>query len=104
MKKYTAGFPLDRVSTEILGPLPLSDKGNRYILNVMDQFTRWVEAYAIPDFTTRTVAEKIVLEFVSRLGTPLELHSDQGRNYESELFKEVCRLLDIHTTTRSQME
>jgi hypothetical protein len=60
MKKYTAGFPLDRVSTDILGPFPVSDQGNRYILTVMDQFTRWVEAYAIPDFTAQTVAQGIV--------------------------------------------
>ena len=101
LKKYTAGYPLDRACTDILGPFPTSNNGNRYILLVMDQFTRWVEAYAIPDFTAQTVAHKIVHEFVSRFGTPLELHSDQGRNYESKLFREMCVALDIHKTRTS---
>ena len=100
LKDYRVGAPMDRVCTDILGPLPLSDKGNKYILVVGDHFTRWVEAYAIPDQTASTVANKIVYEFFARLGLPLELHSDQGKNYESVLFREVCKLLDI-TKTRS---
>ena len=100
LKNYCVGAPMDRVCTDILGPLPISDQGNKYILVVGDHFTRWVEAYAIPDQTAATVATKIVYEFFSRLGLPLELHSDQGKNYESNLFKEVCKLLDI-TKTRS---
>ena len=89
------GGPLDRLATDIAGPFPLSDNGNKYILVVMDYFTKWVEAYAIPDSTAATVADKIVTEFISRFGIPLEIHSDQGRNYESHLFKQMCELLDI---------
>ena len=98
MKKYTVGAPLDRLATDILGPFPVTESGNKYVLVVMDQFTKFVEAYPIPDQTAEVVANKIVLEFISRYGTPLEMHSDQGRNYESRLFQEVCRLLEIHKT------
>ena len=52
-------------------------------------------------FLSCNVADKIVKEFFSRLGTPLELHSDQGRNYESQLFAQVCTMLDIHKTRTS---
>ena len=92
---------MDRVATDILGPFPQSSSGNRYILLVGDYFTRWIEAYAIPEFSAKTVAEKSVYEFFSRFGTPLDLHSDQGRNYEASLFKEVCRLLEINKTRSS---
>ena len=61
-------------------------------------FSKWIEAYRIPDFSAATLADKIVKEFFSRLGTPLELHSDQGRNYELQLFAQVCTMLDIHKT------
>ncbi len=81
---------MDRVATDILGPFPQSDQGNRYVLLVGDYFTRWVEAYPIPNFTAETVASKIVYEFIARFGSPLELHSDQGQNYESVLFQQVC--------------
>ena len=89
------GAPMDRLDTDILGPLPTSESGMKYILLVQDQFTKWTECYAIADQTAETVAHKIVFEFISRFGPPLQLHSDQGRNYESHLFQQVCSLLDI---------
>ena len=101
LQKYQVGFPMDRVATDILGPFPESTAGNKYILVVGDYFTRWIEAYAIPDFSAKTVAEKLVFEFFSRFGVPLDLHSDQGRNYESTLFKELCKLLDVNKTRSS---
>ena len=45
-----------------------------------------------------TSAEAIVNDFISRYGTPISIHSDQGRNFESTLFQEVCRLLGICKT------
>ena len=89
---------MDRLCSDILGPFPISERGNRFVLVVMDCFSKWVEAYAIPDLTAETVARKIVNEFISRFGNPLEFHTDQGRNYESNLFQEMCRLLEIHKT------
>ncbi len=95
------GAPMDRIATDILGPLPWSENGMRYILLVQDQFTRWIECYAVPDQTAETVAHKIVYNFISRFGTPLQIHSDQGRNYESTLFKQICKLLEVHKTRSS---
>ncbi len=54
--------------TDITGPFPASDSGNKYILVVMDSFTKFVEAYAIPDQRAETVANKIVFEFLLRYG------------------------------------
>jgi len=101
LTEYTVGFPLDRISTDITGPFPESDSGNKYCLVVIDNFTKFAEAYAIPDQTAHTVASKIVNEFLSRYGICLDLHSDLGSNYQSNLFKEVCRLLEINQTRTS---
>jgi hypothetical protein len=95
------GAPLDRISTDILGPLPTSQAGNKYILTVTDHFTNWSEAYPIKDQHASTVARKIVDEFISRFGCPLTIHSDQGSNYESQLFKEVCDLFHIKKSRSS---
>ena len=54
-----------------------------------------MEVYSIPDQTAETVAEKFVSEFVCRFGVPKVLHSDQGRNFESKVFKEMCDILGI---------
>ena len=75
------GAPMDRLGTDILGPLPETPRGNKYILVVTDYFSKWVEVFAVPDQTAVTCAEKILNEVVARFGTPLSLHSYQGRNY-----------------------
>ena len=95
---YLAGYPMDRIAVDIMGPMPLTKGGNRYILVIGDYFTRWMEAYGLPSQHADVVAQKLVHEFISRFGTPLEIHSDQGRNFESVLFKEVLKLLQIKKT------
>ncbi|XP_056155241.1 rho GTPase-activating protein 28 [Lampris incognitus] len=98
MQQYHVGDRMERVAVDILGPLPLSEKGSQYILVAMDYFCKWPESYAIPNQETTTVAEVLVDGFVTRLGVPDEIHSDQGRNFESQVFKEMCRLLHIKKT------
>ena len=98
MQKYLVGHPMDRVGIDIIGPLPKNHKNNKYILVIGDHFTRWMEAYPLPNQQVEVVAEKLVHEFISRFGTPLELHSDRGKNFESELFAEICKLFDIRKT------
>ena len=97
-KKYAVGLPLERVGLDILGPLPESSLGNKYILVVSDCFTKWVEAYPILNQETVTIANVLVNEFISRFQVPLLLHSDQGSQFESSLFQELCSLLDIDKT------
>ena len=101
LQEYKVGFPMDRVSTDILGPFPCSESNNKYILVVMDNFTKFVEAYAIPDQKAETVANKLVFEFFCRYGLPLDIHSDQGKNYQSGLFRQICRLLEVNQTRSS---
>ncbi|MCG8032936.1 MAG: DDE-type integrase/transposase/recombinase, partial [Candidatus Thiodiazotropha taylori] len=98
MKLAGAGYPMERIATDILGPLPETDKGNRYILVISDYFTKWVEAFPIPDQKAETVAKCLVSEVISRFGVPSYIHSDQGRQFESQLYQEVCFLLDIKKT------
>ncbi|KAJ8037598.1 hypothetical protein HOLleu_18448 [Holothuria leucospilota] len=101
LKVFSVGSPMDRVAVDILGPFPVSARGNKYVLVIGDVFTRWIEAYAIPDQTAAVVADKIVYEFFSRFGLPLALHSDQGKTFESKIIKEICDLLEIQKTRSS---
>jgi len=83
------------IAVDITGPLPESEAGNSYILVVGDYFTKWMEAYAIPDQEAKTVATKLVDEFYCRYSPPEQLHSDQGKQFESNLIKEICDILKI---------
>ena len=98
--RYHAGIPLERIHIDILGPFVRSKKGNLYILMLVDQFSKWLECYALPDQTAESIAEKVVYEFIARFGCPLQVHSDQGRNFDGKLFQAVCDLLQI-TKTRT---
>ena len=49
--KMLVGAPLDRISVDFLGPLPVTPRNNRYILLATDHFTKWVEVMAVPDQT-----------------------------------------------------
>lgn len=85
-------------SVDIVGPLPMSRHGNEYIIVVGEYFTKWQEAFPVPNHTALTVADKLVPEVFCRFGCPAQIHSDQGREFESDLFKTVCEKLGINKT------
>ena len=97
---YHAGAPMERVHIDILGPLQPSLTGNKYILMIIDQFTKWVECIPLATQTADVVARAAVNNFFTRFGVPLQLHSDQGKNFESNLFAQLCECLEI-TKTRT---
>jgi len=66
------------------GPFRESDRRHRYLLIAMDYFTKWPKIYAVPIQEASTMANALVANFC-RFGIPMELHSDQGRNFESRL-------------------
>ena len=95
MQRNQVSNTLECIAIDILGPLPETDKGNKYILIVGDYFSKWIEGFSIKDHTAQTVADIIVTEFICRYGVPCRIHTDQGREFESELFSEMCSLLGI---------
>ncbi len=96
-----AGEPMEKVSIDILGPLPLTDNGNRYVLVINDCFTKYVEAVALPNAEAKTIATAFVNEFICKFGTPLSVQTDSGTNFDSVLFREVCDFLQIHKVKTS---
>ncbi|CAC5383301.1 unnamed protein product [Mytilus coruscus] len=96
--QYLVGEPMERIAIDILGPLLLTKLQNRYVLVLCDCFTKWTEAYAIPDQESLTIARTILNEFICRFGSPLQLHFDQGRSFEAKLFQDLCDFLKIDKT------
>ncbi len=97
------GEPMEKVAMDLLGPLPLTKQGNRYILTICDLFTKWTEAIAIPNAEAGTVASAFVNQFITRMGTPLILLTDLGKCFEAKLFQSVCETLQINKVATSVM-
>ena len=98
MGRVPVSAPMERIAIDILGPLPETDQGNRFIVIIGDYFTKWIEAYATRDHKATTIAKVLVEQFILRYGLPGTIHTDQGRDFESHLIKELCSLLDINKT------
>ena len=93
-----SGYPFERIAMDLIPNLPETGNGNKHLLVVVDYFTKWVEAYPLKRMDAATIASVFVSEFVSRFGAPESLHTDQGKNFDSKLFKDVCQLLGIRKT------
>ena len=80
--QYHVGVPLERVHNDLMRPFVESNKENKYILMIIDQFTKWPECYPLHDQESETVATSFIVGFKSRLGCPPQIHSDQAGNFE----------------------
>ena len=91
---------MERIALDILGPLPQTHDGNRFVLIVGDYFSKWTDAFTMPDIETSTIVDILVNKVICLWGVPLHIHSDQGSQFESQLFQALCDYLDI-TKTRT---
>jgi hypothetical protein len=96
MLYYHAGAPMERVHLNFIGPLPCTEQGNEHILMMVDQFNKWVKCIHLPSQSAEEMARATVNQFFSRFGCPFQVFTDQGRNFESALFRAMCDLLHIH--------
>ena len=92
---------MEKVTLDVLGPLPVNHRSNRLILVITDCYTKWTEAVALPDQEDATIATAFVKNFVTRFGVPLLFLSDGGTNFDSKLFREVWKLLQIEKVKTS---
>ncbi len=83
---------------DLAGPFPVLRRGNHHILVVVDYFSKWCEAYPVPTIDAPEIIKVFVENWISYYSVPLELHTDQGRNFKSNLFGEMCKLLKINKT------
>ena len=65
---------------------------------IVDHFTRWLELHTLPEQTAEITAKIFFEQWITRYGAPLQVHTHQGRNFDSQLFTELCKLVQIEKT------
>ena len=86
--------PFEMICIDYL-KLPPCRGGFQYALVVIDHFTRFSQAYATKTKSSKDAANKIFNEFILQFGLPQKIHHDQGKEFNSGLFKELHRLAGV---------
>ena len=98
MGHVEVGHRWERVAMDLLDMSVTTSRGNRYVLVIVDCFTRWTEAFPLPDKTAQSVADALFNQVFCRFGMPAVIHSDQGREFENKILQELCLLGGSHKT------
>jgi len=91
----TAERPIEKCYLVVVGPLPVTVQGYKYILTFQDDLSKYVLAVPIEKQDAETVARAFVERIVLLYGTPQNVQKDQGSNFMSEIFRDTCSLLKI---------
>ncbi|CAK5046064.1 unnamed protein product [Meloidogyne enterolobii] len=84
--------PFERIHIDIMGPLPLTIEGYKYIFTVVDAFSKWLVAVPMENQTAITVAQAFSNNFITKFGCPRSVVSDNGRQFISNIFQDLAKL------------
>ena len=85
----------EKVQMNIVGPLPVTKGGNKYLLTLQDNLTKYSDAIPLSVIDSITVAIALAEQLISRFGCPRVIRTDQGSNFISKIMKQFCRIFKL---------
>ena len=91
MGSLVASRPLELVFLDFVGLDKASD-GRDIVLVMTDAYTKLAKAVPTRNLLAVKVAKILMNDWIFCYGIPLRIHTDQGRNFQSEVVREICKL------------
>ena len=94
--------PLEMVSVDLMGPLPRSQGGCKYILAVLDIFSKYIKLYPLRRATTDTIVKRLIHEYIPTVGLFQKILTDNGTQFTSSKWEKMMtglKVKSLHTTT-----
>jgi RNase H-like domain found in reverse transcriptase/Reverse transcriptase (RNA-dependent DNA polymerase)/Integrase zinc binding domain/Integrase core domain/Chromo (CHRromatin Organisation MOdifier) domain len=95
LKLFPAKGPLESVAMDILGPLPRTKHGNRFLLVITDRYSKVTKTVPLRVITAFSTARAFLDHWVYAYGTPLSLLTDNGPQFTAKFFQAVCAELGV---------
>jgi len=95
MTTIASPWPFAQWGIDIVGPLPQGKGQVKFLLVAIDYFTKWVEAEALATITEARIRSFVWKNIICRFGIPLTIISDNGRQFDSQGFRDFCSDLGI---------
>ena len=91
----------ETIGIDLTGPHPRSANGYKYILTVVDHFSKFAFAFLLRNMEAATIARVLVDNVFCLVGAPYRILTDQGLNFEGQLFHELCKAMGIEKVRTS---
>ena len=95
LTSVTSPWPFQQWGLYILGPLPIGRGQCKFIIVVVDYFTKWAEAEPLPTITEQKVRNFVWRFIICRFRIPRSLVSDNGKQFDNPKFRDFCAELGI---------
>jgi len=82
LQNMCVGAPWERIAIDVTGPHPQSSKGNKFMVTVLDHFTKYAFAFPVRAHDAVTVAKHLIERVFLVYGVPVQLLSDRGAEFE----------------------
>jgi hypothetical protein len=93
-----SSYPFQRLSVDTIGPVEADEDGNKYIVVIIDDFTRFVTLHAIKDEKAATAVKSLV-QYLGIFPTPQQILSDNGPQYAARIVKELISMIGSQQLT-----